>query len=95
MQPLDSDTIEKTLKGLRNWIFEDDQIRKTFQFADFSEALAFMVRVGIEAEKDAHHPEFQNVYNRVDIRLNTHDAGGKVTEKDLRLAKKIENLYQG
>jgi len=51
-----------------------------------------MVRVGFEAEKQAHHPEWFNVYNRVEISLSTHDAGGKVTEKDILLAKAIEQI---
>ena len=66
-----------------------DAIGKTFRFADFNGAFAFMCRVALYAEKMDHHPEWFNVYNRVDIVLSSHDAGG-VTERDLRLARFIE-----
>ena len=64
-------------------------IAKSFKFADFGAAFAFMTRVALEAEKADHHPEWSNVWNRVDILLSTHSAGG-VTEKDIALAKRIE-----
>ena len=94
MNPLDVQTIQQSLENLEGWSYEDDQLRKQYQFGDFSEALAFIVRVGLEAEKESHHPELKNVYNRVEIRLNTHDAGDKVTEKDLRLAGKIDKILR-
>ncbi|MDB6168532.1 MAG: phhB [Verrucomicrobia bacterium] len=84
--------ITAALEALPAWTFKRDALVKTFIFADFREALSFMVRVGFEAEAMNHHPEWTNTYNRVVIRLNTHDAGGKVTEKDLALAKKIQSL---
>ncbi len=65
---------------------------KTFVFGSFREALSFMVRVGFEAEALNHHPEWSNVYNRVVIRLTTHDAGNKVTTSDLELARRIEGI---
>lgn len=74
------------------WKEEKNQLHRQFTFKDFSEAFAFMTRVAIEAEKMDHHPEWKNVYNKVDIWLSTHDAGNVVTEKDRELAKKIEGL---
>jgi 4a-hydroxytetrahydrobiopterin dehydratase len=67
-------------------------IEKAFTFRDFSEAFAFMPRVALLAEKSDHHPEWPNVYNKVIIRLSTHDAGDVVTEKDYALAAAIDNL---
>jgi 4a-hydroxytetrahydrobiopterin dehydratase len=63
-----------------------DAIVKTYKFADFNEALGFMSRVALVAEKMDHHPEWSNVYNRVEVTLTTHDAGG-VTQKDIDLAR--------
>ncbi len=73
------------------WEIIDDAIQKEFVFEDFIEAFGFMSRVAILAEKQNHHPEWSNVYNRVNITLTTHDAGG-VTKKDLRLAESIKGL---
>ncbi|GAP43859.1 pterin 4 alpha carbinolamine dehydratase [Lentimicrobium saccharophilum] len=67
-------------------------IEKVFTFSNFSEAFAFMTRVALLAEKSDHHPEWTNVYNKVIIRLSTHDAGNVVTEKDYTLAAAIDNL---
>lgn len=63
-----------------------DAITKSFRFADFNAAFGFMARVALAAEKMDHHPEWSNVYNKVDVVLTTHDAGG-VTEKDVALAR--------
>ena len=76
------------------WTEVDNTLYRKFQFKDFSEAFAFMTRVAIEAEKMDHHPKWTNVYNTVEIWLNTHDAGDKVTEKDHELAKKINKLFK-
>ena len=84
--------ITQALAGLPGWAFKRDALAKEFKFGSFREALSFMVRVGFEAEAMNHHPEWTNVYNRVAIRLNTHDAGGKVTAKDAALAKKIQAI---
>mgnify|MGYP006214092403 CR=1 FL=1 len=72
-------------------IIEENGIFKAFKFKNFSEALAFMVQVGLVAEKQNHHPEWTNVYNKVSIRLTTHDSGG-LTDKDFALAAEIEKL---
>ena len=76
--------------GAAGWVWQGDALVKTFAFADFRTALAWMVRVGFEAEALKHHPEWTNVYGRVDVRLNTHDADGKVTAKDVELARRME-----
>ncbi|RWZ87471.1 MAG: pterin-4-alpha-carbinolamine dehydratase [Hydrotalea sp. AMD] len=74
------------------WQESNNHLYRKFQFADFSVAFAFMVRVAIEAEKMNHHPRWTNVWNTVEIWLNTHDAGDVVTEKDHTLAQKIDAL---
>jgi 4a-hydroxytetrahydrobiopterin dehydratase len=76
------------------WQEVDNKLKKSFQFKDFSEAFAFMTRVAFLAEKMDHHPWWANVYNRVEIELNTHDAGNIVTEKDHQLAKAIDALIK-
>lgn len=84
---------EKHLSDLDGWEFDrdGDAIAKTFKFADFSAAWGFMSRVALIAEKSDHHPEWFNVYNKVEITLTTHDAGG-LSERDIRMAKAIEAL---
>lgn len=74
------------------WIEEANQLKKSFTFQDFTEAFAFMTRVAFLAEAQQHHPNWSNVYNRVDIVLTTHDAGNVVTEKDHKLARSIDQL---
>ena len=74
------------------WTEEENQLKRSFTFKDFSEAFAFMTRVAFLAESHQHHPNWINVYNRVDIALTTHDAGNVVTEKDRKLAKAIDQL---
>ena len=78
------------------WTFEDSgkAITRTFTFKDFSEAFGFLTRVALHAEKADHHPVFTSVWNRVDFRLTSHDAGG-VTERDVRLAEAINTLAAG
>jgi 4a-hydroxytetrahydrobiopterin dehydratase len=79
------------LNELPHWEYDAEAqgIRRTFSFVDFAEAFAFMTRVAILAEKADHHPEWFNVYNRVQILLTTHDAGG-LSERDISLAKAID-----
>ena len=78
------------------WSFEEGgkALARTFRFKDFSEAFAFLTRVALHAEKVDHHPEFTSVWNRVDFRLTSHDAGG-VTEWDVKLAEAIGALARG
>ena len=74
------------------WQHSDNKLHRQFRFKDFSEAFAFMTRVAIEAEKMNHHPNWSNVYNKVEIFLSTHDAGDIVTAKDEAMAKAIDQL---
>jgi 4a-hydroxytetrahydrobiopterin dehydratase len=74
------------------WMEQNKMLYRKFEFQNFSEAFAFMTRVAIEAEKMNHHPLWTNVWNKVEIWLSTHDAGGVVTAKDHQLAKKIDGL---
>lgn len=90
---LSEQDIKKYLQELPNWKHEDDKLKKEFSFDNFREAFGFLTRVAFEAEEQVHHPEIFNVYNSVTIALSTHDAGGKVTDKDIQLAKRIESLY--
>ncbi len=84
---------ESALSQLDGWEFDrdGDAMRKVFKFTDFSEAWGFMNRVALIAESSDHHPEWFNVYNKVDITLTTHDAGG-LSERDVTMAKAIEAL---
>jgi 4a-hydroxytetrahydrobiopterin dehydratase len=90
--PLNPSEIEQALRGLPGWAWEGDALGKSFKFGSFREAFSFMTRVAFEAEVMDHHPDWTNVYNRVAMRLNTHDAGGKVTAKDVELARKIQQI---
>jgi 4a-hydroxytetrahydrobiopterin dehydratase len=74
------------------WNEENNRLRRTFEFADFKTAFAFMTRVAFEAEAQQHHPNWSNVYNKVEIELTTHDAGNTVTDKDRALADSIDNI---
>ncbi|HEX8315158.1 MAG TPA: 4a-hydroxytetrahydrobiopterin dehydratase [Flavisolibacter sp.] len=74
------------------WQEMDNTLYRKFQFKDFSEAFAFMTRVAMMAEKMDHHPRWTNVWNTVEVWLNTHSAGNVVTDKDRKLAQKIDEL---
>ena len=74
------------------WEEKNNSLYRKFVFANFSEAFAFMTRVALEAEKMDHHPRWTNVWNTVELWLNTHSAGDIITEKDRELAKKIDKL---
>ncbi|MGZ5285571.1 MAG: 4a-hydroxytetrahydrobiopterin dehydratase [Flavisolibacter sp.] len=74
------------------WTTSSNTLYRKFEFADFIEAFAFMTRVALVAEKMNHHPKWTNVYNTVEIWLSTHDAGDVVTDKDRKLADKIDGL---
>lgn len=83
------------LDALSDWDYDEsrDAITRRFTFADFSAAFAFMTRVALYAEKHDHHPEWSNVWNRVDILLTTHDAGG-LSHRDIAMAEAIEALVE-
>ncbi len=74
------------------WTETNNSLQRTFTFKDFSEAFAFMTRVALLAEKYDHHPEWSNVWNKVEITLRTHNAGNVVTDKDRKLATAIDKL---
>ena len=76
------------------WTEANNQLTASFEFKDFTEAFAFMTAVALHAEKQNHHPNWSNVWNKVDIQLSTHDAGNIVTEKDHRLANTISTIYE-
>lgn len=92
MKVYNKTTAQSVLSELKDWTFSNDGIEKKFEFKNFNEALGFIVQVGLLAESKNHHPELFNVYNKVNIRLSTHDAKG-VTDKDFDLAKAIEKLF--
>lgn len=80
---------KEVVKNLPGWTGGDDFITKVFKFDDFASAFGFMAQIAVVAETMNHHPEWFNVYNRVDVTLTTHDAGG-VTDKDVKLAERME-----
>ena len=90
-----SQDVESFLRENPGWQMVQDRpaIQKSYRFRDFNAAFAFMTRVALTAEKMDHHPEWFNVYNKLDVTLTTHDAGG-VTEKDLSLARKMDLFYE-
>jgi 4a-hydroxytetrahydrobiopterin dehydratase len=76
-----------------HWKEENNALHAELQFADFKQAFAFMVQVALLAEQLNHHPDWRNVYNRLEIKLSTHDAGNVITEQDRRMAEAISHLY--
>jgi len=88
MQKLSAQDIEQAMAKLPDWQLDAQRgaIRRRFQFEDFSQAFAFMTRIALYAEKNDPHPEWSNVYNRVDVTLTTHDANG-LTQRDIDLAR--------
>ncbi|TXL74852.1 4a-hydroxytetrahydrobiopterin dehydratase [Vineibacter terrae] len=86
----------QALAGLSGWrdVEGRDAITKAYRFADFNAAFAFMTRAALMAEKMDHHPEWLNVYNRVEVTLSTHDAGG-LTELDVKLAAFMDSVATG
>ena len=77
---------------MNNWTEQDNSLNATFTFRDFSQAFAFMAEVAIAAEKQNHHPWWSNVWNTVEIKLSTHDAGNIVTDRDHKLAEAINSI---
>ena len=91
---LDEDEIAAGLEDIAGWTIDEGKLFREFKFPRFVEAFGFMSSVAIVAEKQNHHPEWFNVYNKVRIHLTTHEAGG-ITEKDFTLARSIDGLYSG
>ncbi len=92
-QQLSESEIAERLPGVPEWRLENARLFRSFHFTNFSEAFAFMTRVALLAERLDHHPEWSNVWSRVDIALTTHDAGG-ISERDFDLARQIDNLLE-
>jgi 4a-hydroxytetrahydrobiopterin dehydratase len=76
------------------WTEKNNALNRVFKFKNFTQAFAFMTEVAFEAEKQNHHPNWSNVWNTVDIHLNTHDEGNIVTDKDHALAKAIDAIFE-
>ena len=94
MKKLSDQEIQDSLKEVEaSWKIKEGFLRREFVFKDFVEAFSFMTAVALVAEKSAHHPNWKNVYNKVTIDLNTHDADG-LTNKDFDLAKAIDKQYK-
>ena len=91
MKALTPEEINKELFKVTDWYFKDNAIEKKFVFKDFNQAIGFIVRMGMLCEKRNHHPELFNVYNKITLRLSTHDANG-ITNKDFDLANAINEL---
>ena len=91
VERLDDDARAALASELPGWRLDGEHIRRSYRFRDFSQAWGFMSRVALLAEKQDHHPEWFNVYNKVDIALTTHDAGG-LSQRDVALAKAIDAL---
>ncbi len=91
MSMLTEDEIATALAGLPGWSADAEAITKTYEFADFRAALDFMNRAAGPVEEADHHPEWTNVYNRVEVRLSSHDVGG-VTDRDTKLATVLERV---
>lgn len=91
-EPLSDTVIGELLRTLSGWEYKENKLSKDFEFDDFTEALSFIVKVGVHAEKLNHHPHITNIYNKVQITLSTHDANDQVTDKDVKLAQAIESV---
>ena len=89
--PFSAAEIQQCLGELSGWSLKQGKLYRQFEFENFVEAFGFMTRVALLAEKMNHHPEWSNVYNRVEIFLTTHDAGG-ISERDFELAKQVSQL---
>lgn len=92
MHALTESELEIALSDLDGWVVENDKLTKLFTFDNFREAMTFLIRLAFEVEEMNHHPEIESVYNKVRFCLTSHDAGNKVTKKDVKLAHKIEQL---
>jgi 4a-hydroxytetrahydrobiopterin dehydratase len=84
--------IEAALGELPGWVVEGGKLHKTFKFDSFAEAIGWMVTVALYADKKDHHPEWRNVYNKVEVNLATHDLGDAISQWDVDLARHMEKL---
>ena len=91
-RPLDAEEIAAALAELPGWQVTEGKLSKSYKFKSFAAAIGWMVSVAIYADKIDHHPEWSNVYNRVQVHLITHDLGNRISTLDVALAKKMEDL---
>jgi 4a-hydroxytetrahydrobiopterin dehydratase len=91
MKKLNTKEITQKITSITNWTLKNDALEKTVYFKDFKDAMSAMQRIAFEAERLNHHPEWFNVYNKLNIRLRTHDANG-ITNKDFMLAEIIDDI---
>ena len=89
VKKLSAGEVDAAMADVPGWTLKGDGIERSYKFKDFTQAFGFMARVALLAEKADHHPEWSNVYNKVEIRLTTHDAGG-LSAKDFDLARAID-----
>ncbi len=87
---LTEDEIENALQALPGWEVKDGKLHKTFKFTSFAQAIGWMVAVAIYADKADHHPEWSNIYNKVQVDLSTHDLGDAISKLDVELAHRME-----
>ncbi|MEM6812525.1 MAG: 4a-hydroxytetrahydrobiopterin dehydratase [Pseudomonadota bacterium] len=88
----EGEKLENWLSTNSQWIFIDGEIKADYKFSNFIEAFGFLSKVAITVEKHNHHPRIENTYNRVTLSMHTHDAGNKITHKDIELAEAIDAL---
>jgi 4a-hydroxytetrahydrobiopterin dehydratase len=93
-QKLSEAELTLALNSLHGWQIKEGKLYKEYKFNSFATALGWMVSVGVHADKMGHHPEWFNVYNTVRVNLATHDIGNAISDLDLELAKKMEEIYQ-
>jgi len=93
LKRLNANEVEAGLDALPGWSLQEGKIFREFAFPDFIEAFGFMASVAILAEKQDHHPEWSNVYNKVQVGLTTHEVGG-ITERDILLARSINKVFE-
>lgn len=91
MEKLNQNQIKEKLSNLDGWVLDNDAITKSYKFKNFKEAFSKMTEIAFECEAQNHHPNWENVYNSLTIRLNTHDVNG-ITQNDFDLATKIEKI---
>ena len=87
--------LDHALAGLTDWHLDEGALRRDLRFADFVAAFAFLTKLALVAERVGHHPEISNVYRDVTLRLRTHDAGNRVSQRDVDLAELIDGLVAG